>query len=330
MPSDTSLTKYIERLTGSKPRLEGLPKRETASLPLFLRERYSFLQTNLFGRKLYFAVEKSTPAELSPTQYAREAVLLKQRLLVDVILIIAKLPSYIRNRFVKQGIPFIVPGTQMFLPMLMIDLREHFATADVPPLGRLSPVSQLVVIYHILKQPVNEEPLGRIAERLGYSAMALSKAQNELRSAKLCTVVRAGMATLLHFDLRGKELWNMAEPLMTTPIRLKQWVRWGQPRARAVVAGTTALSEASLTTDEDIPTYAMRDRDAARALREGEIFLCDGREEAEARLESWKYDPWLLAEQGRADRCSLYLSLRNSADERVQKEIQFLVERLPQ
>ncbi len=330
MPNDTSLVNYIERLTGSRPRMEEVPKHETTNLPLFLRERYKFLQAALFGRRLYFALEKTAPGEMSPAQYAREAALLKQRLSVDVILTIAKLPSYIRNRFVKQGVPFIVPGTQMFLPMLMIDLREHFATADVRIQDKLSPVSQLVVIYHILQKPVSQEPLGRLAERLGYSAMAMSKAQNELRAAELCKVVRAGTATLLQFELRGKVLWDKAEPLMATPVKRTEWVRWGQPRARAVVAGSTALSEASMTTDERIPTYAMRDRDVVGALSKGEIFLCEGPEEAEARLEAWKYDPWLLAENGRADRCSLYLSLRNSPDERVQKEIQSLIEGLPQ
>ena len=117
---------------------------------------------------------------------------------------------------------------------------------------------------------------------------------------------------------------------MKTPVKRTEWVRWGQPRARPVVAGTTALSEASMVTDEDVPTYAMRDRDVVAATRKGEIFISEGREEAEARVEAWKYDPWLLAENGRADRCSLYLSLRNSTDERVQKEIQFLIEGLPQ
>lgn len=310
--------------------MEEVPQHETTNLPLFLRERYKFLQTVLFGRRLYFALEKTPPGELSPTQYAREAALLKQRLSVDVILTIGKLPSYIRNRFVKQGVPFVVPGTQMFLPMLMIDLREHFATADIRIQDKLSPVSQLVVIYHILKRPVSQEPLGRLAERLGYSAMAMSKAQNELRAAKLCKVVRAGMASMLQFELRGKALWDKAEPLMTTPVKRTEWVRWGQPRARAVVSGATALSEASMVTDEGIPTYAMRDRDVVSAVSKGEIFACEGREEAEARLEAWKYDPWLLAENGRADRCSLYLSLRNSTDERVQKGIQFLLEGLPQ
>ncbi len=330
MPNDTSLVNYIEQLTGARPGMVDVPKHETANLPLFLRERYTFLQTELFGRRLYFALEKTLPGELSPTQYAREAALLKQRLSVDVILTITKLPSYIRNRLVKQGVPFVVPGTQMFLPMLMIDLREHFATVDVGIQDKLSPVSQLVVIYHILKRPVSQEPLGHLAERLGYSAMAMSKAQKELGAAKLCKVVRAGMATLLQFELRGKALWEKAELLMTTPVKRTEWVRWGQPRARAVIAGATALSEASMVTDESIPTYAMRDRDFVSAQNKREIFVCEGREEAEARLEAWKYDPWLLAENGRADRCSLFLSLRNSTDERVQKEIQFLIEGLPQ
>jgi hypothetical protein len=213
--------------------------------------------------------------------------------------------------------------------MLMIDLREHFAAANVRIADKLSPVSQLVVIYHILKRPVTQEPLGRLAERFGYSPMAMSKAKDELRGAKLCKVVRAGMATLLQFELRGKALWAKAEPLMTTPVKRTEWVRWGQPRARAVIAGT-ALSEATMVADEGIPTYAMRDRDVVAALNKGEIFASEGREEAETRLEIWKYDPWLLSENGRADRCSLYLSLRNSMEERVQKEIQYLIEGLPE
>jgi len=331
MPNSTTLVDYIQQLTGSRPELEEMPKQETANLPLFLRERYKFLRAVFFGRPLCFAVEKTPSEELSPTQYAREAALLKERLSLDVILTIAKLPSYIRDRFVKQGVPFIVPGTQMFLPMLMIDLREHFAaTADNRIQHRLSPISQLVVIYHILKKPENQEPLGRLAERLGYSAMAMSKAQNELRTAKLCKVVREGMTILLQFELQGKALWDKAEPLMATPVKRTEWVRWGHPRARAVIAGSTALSAASMVTDESIPTYAMRDRDVAAARSKGEIIVCEGREEAQARIEVWKYDPWLLAEDGRADRCSLYLSLRNSTDERVQKEIQSLIEGLPQ
>jgi DNA-binding MarR family transcriptional regulator len=270
------------------------------------------------------------PEELSAPKYAGEAELLKKRLSADVILIFDRLPSYLRNRFVKQGVPFIVPGTQMFLPTLMIDLREHFSKADMRLPEKLSPTSQVVVLYHILRQPLTQEPLVRLAKRLGYSPMAMSKAQEELVAAKLCKVERAGRTTLLRFELHGKDLWQKAEPLLATPVKRTHWVRWGQPRPRAVIAGVTALSQSSMLTDEQLPTYAMRDKDVVSALSKGKIIRCEGREESEARIEAWKYDPWLLAENGTADRCSLYLSLRNNADERIQKEIQFLIEGLSQ
>ena len=330
MPNDTSLAGYFELVTGTSPKLESVPTHETANLPLYLRERYEFLRTLLYGRRLYFAIEKRKPGELSVTKYGSEAELFKKRLSGDVILIFDRLPSYLRNRLVKEGVPFIVPGTQMFLPTLMVDLREHFSKADTPLPEKLSPTSQVVVLYHILKAPLPPEPLVRLAKRLGYSAMAMSKAQEELVAAKLCKVERAGRTTLLRFELRGRDLWPMAEPLLATPVKRTYWMRWGQPRPRAVIAGVTALSQVSMLTDDQVPTYAMRDKDVVSALSKGKIVRCEVREEAQARMEAWKYDPWLLAEKGTADRCSLYLSLRNNADERIQKEIQFLIEGLPQ
>jgi len=93
----------------------------------------------------------------------------------------------------------------------------------------------------------------------------------------------------------------------------------------AVTAGMTALSKYSMLEDDPLPTYAMRDKDFVAALQKGEVYGCGGREDAEARMETWKYDPSILARSGIADPLSLYLSLRHSADERVQKEIEKLI-----
>jgi len=68
-------------------------------------------------------------------------------------------------------------------------------------------------------------------------------------------------------------------------------------------------------------SVAMRGKHVDGVLERGEIIACLGREDADARMESWKYDPWLIAESDIPDRCSLYLSLRRSADEGVQKEL---------
>jgi hypothetical protein len=82
--------------------------------------------------------------------------------------------------------------------------------------------------------------------------------------------------------------------------------------------------------EDRVATCALRDRALRAELEKGGLLGCGGPEEADARMESWKYDPWVLAENGVADPCSLYLSLRESGDERIKKEIQLLIERLPE
>jgi len=322
------LLSYLEQVTGYRPRVE--PASGISAVPLFLREKFEFLELELFARSIVLAVEKAPPDELSAAEYGRTAMALKRGLARDVALVMAKLPSFLRNRLVREGVPFIVPGAQMFLPMFMVDLRERFSGAASRIQGKLSPVSQLVVIHQILREPEAHISLAELGARLKYSPQAMSFAQDQLQSTKLCEVRRIGKMIFLEFPLAGRSLWEKVEVLMVSPVRKTQWVRWGQPRARAIAAGTTALSKLSMLTEDRVPTYAMRDRDLVSAFDRGELFGCTDRDEADARMESWKYDPWVLAENDAVDPCSLYLSLRNSGDERIQKEIKSLIEGLPQ
>ena len=326
---EEALLDYVELVTGLRPRIEAPPHNQP-NLPLFLREHYKFAEIQMFGRRLFLALEKDQPGEFSAGEYARNATILRDRVTEDTVLVIPKLPSYVRNRLVREGVPFIVPGSQMFLPMLMVDLRERFSKAKFRVQEKLSPVSQLVVIYQILRKPEANIPLAILGNRLKYSAQAMSHAQEELQTAKLCEVRREGRMAFLDFALQGHALWKKAEPLLTSPVRRTQWVRWGHPRARAVLAGTSALSRMSMLAEDRVVTYAMRDRALTVELEKGGILGCEGPEESDARMESWKYDPWALAENDVADPCSLYLSLRESGDERVQNESRRLIERIPQ
>jgi hypothetical protein len=140
---ERALLDYVELITGVRPRLDG-PLPNTSMVPLFLREHYESVEIEIFGRKVSLALEKTQPREFSTSEYARNAATLKDRFGKDIVLVIPKLPSYVRNRLVREGAPFIVPGTQMFLPMLMIDLRERFSKAKTRLQEKLSPVSQLV------------------------------------------------------------------------------------------------------------------------------------------------------------------------------------------
>jgi hypothetical protein len=46
------------------------------------------------------------------------------------------------------------------------------------------------------------------------------------------------------------------------------------------------------------------------------------------RMESWGYDPLLLTDSSRVDSLSLYLSLLDSLDERIQQQLGILIDQI--
>lgn len=42
----------------------------------------------------------------------------------EVVLVVDNIPSYIKNRLIKQNISFIAPGKQLYMPNLLIQLDE--------------------------------------------------------------------------------------------------------------------------------------------------------------------------------------------------------------
>ena len=93
-----------------------------------------------------------------------------------------------------------------------------------------------------------------------------------------------------------------------------------------LIAGMTALERYTLIAADPVPTFALWQKEYRARVEQGDIVGCEGPDEAEAQIECWAYDPGRLAYGDGVDRLSLYLSLRNTADERVQKELRALLE----
>ena len=320
------LIDYLESITGTRPDPQRCAARRSSGLPLFLRERYGLRSLRIFGRKTRLALEAPGWEAGSPAEYASHAQTLQDKLGEPVAIVIPKIPSYARNRMVQAGVPFIVPGSQLFLPSMMVDLRERFSSSAPSPGKRLAPASQCILIFHLLKESVEGVPLREIAKKVGYSPMNLSRAKDEIEAAGLCKTGRYGRSVVLEFQDRAFDLWGKALPLLSSPVKKSHWVAWPEVSSLAVRAGLTALSYYSMIEDDRIPAYALPLESYRQNLEKGFFLGCPDPSEANVQLETWSYNPLLLAtDNSVVDPLSLILSLRDSADERVQQQLEILI-----
>ncbi len=317
------LKSYLETISGVSPNLQTL---EVAHLPLFVRNRFSFYSAELFGRPWCFAQEDESWDTGSPGEYEKQAEILRPLLKAPVVFVLPALPSNTRNRMVQKGVPFIVPGTQAFLPGSLVDLRERFPKLGGKGRSSLSPTAQLTVLYHLEREPLSGQPLNSIAKKLHCSAMMLSKVKDELEEASICEVQRIGRSMTLRFPETNRSLWDLTQPRLTSPVKKTRWVQWKTPGYPALLAGISALSRRTMLASDRLPTYALGPKMLESWLERGTLIGCHDEEHATARIEVWSYEPKLLGDNESVDPLSLYLSLRYSADERVQQQLERLME----
>lgn len=325
-PIFQKLESYLEILTGTATRLQPL---KVTHLPLLLRSRFSFSIIELFGKSWCLALEKTSLHMSTAGEYERLAQTLQPLVDAPVVFVLPDLPSNSRNRMVQKGIPFIVPGTQVFLPGFLVDLRERFSRPRGRGKSSLSPTAQLTLLYHLEREPLSGLPLKSISEKLHCSAMMLSKVKAELEEAGLCTSERTGRTMELKFAASGRELWDLALDRFTSPVKKRQWIQWPRkPGYPALLSGISALSRRTMLADDQIATYALGPRMLESWLAQGIMTICPDAELANVRIETWSYEPKLLGDNLLVDPLSLYLSLRDDDDERVQQQLARLIEEI--
>ena len=317
-----ALVSYLKSLLGQRFKTKKLPKSKLSGLPVYLARAYVPYEIVLFGRRLIALVKVSDVTE-SPRRVAREIAHFHRHLKRDVFVVLERIESWNRQRLIKLGIPFAVPGYQLYLPMLLLDLRERFPRRSFTDKGQLSWAGQVLLLRHLLFDDVSERSLSSLAERLDYSAMTMSKVASELSACELATTSKAGRSKVVRFPLSNIELWQRALPRLRSPVFKRLYVRGDN--SSLCRAGVEALSLRSSLQPDDIPTCAVR-----KALFPKLTNLIEVYDEFEAELfvELWHYNPKCLTNSTIVDELSLYLALSNDPDERVQIALEQMMESL--
>lgn len=323
-PELHELERYVHDVLGVS--VKTTPWSGAARLPHFLKERYKFAQAELLGLHALLVIDTNRE-EQSPATVRKQMDMLQTKHHVDLIYVRAQVTAYNRKRLIEQKVPFIIPGNQMFLPMLAIDLREHFRRIR-EEFSTFSPSTQVVVLYTLLRDTGQVLIPTEMARLLGYSAMTMTRAFDELDTASLAEVTVRGRERCLRFTGVRREIWEKAQPYLRSPVNKRLFIRRIKGVEDAIRAGLTALAHYSRLAAPAYATYALSREDWKALRKRHKIIEVPAQDPDASEIEVWWYPPALFAEHGIVDPLSLYLSLKVDHDERTESALEEMMEKV--
>lgn len=323
-----ALASYLTETLGVTPQIE--PWTAGGKVPYTLRDQFELATATLLGQRILLAGQKgrtqATTAELRNRLRRLETLAG-----MPVAYVTERMAAFERGRLIAHKVPFIVPGNQLYLPDLGIDLREHFRRIRQKAPGRLSPSTQALLIRQLLTTPWPAEwRPAELAKELGYTAMTASRAVVELTEAALVLVHAVGREKRLQPRYGPRKTWEAARPLMHSPVLRRFWV---EPADEAKLpgsplAGLSALANRTTLADAGWPTRALSIRDWKATRVCGVQLFTEARPEGPA-WEVWSYGPLVRAGSTEVDPLSLTMSLQSEGDERIQAALDELAEQFP-
>lgn len=299
-------------------------------LPYFLRDAFDFSELELLGQPVVLAIGRAE-AKQSLSEVRTWLDRIKALAGQPTVYVTDALASYGRRRLIAQKVPFIVPGNQLYLPDLGLDLREYFRQRAPATAAALSPSAQAMLIAALLRQPWQSDwQPAPVAAALGYTPMTLSRAVKELTAAGLATAYTVGRSRWLRMELPPEQVWERAKPTLRTPVRRTVYVAAQGAAAHrpSRLAGLSALACHSMLTEPKWPVYATSAADWKAATDAGVRELPEPEAGAQ-EWQLWNYSPALLPDAATVDPLSLTLSLQDNADDRIQLALDELKGQLP-
>lgn len=309
----TELNRYINRTLHNSAQVCGVGN--MPGLPAFLRRTYKFYESRIAGRKCVFLVGSDNAA--SPAEIAKHVGLVRSAGDDAVVAFAAQsLSAHSRARLIGQGVPFVVPGNQLYLPDLAMDLKERFRAPRQRNVDGLPPAAQAVLFHHLLQIDKAATTPSVLAARLRYSAMSIGRALDALAATGLARAEQRGRERHIRFNREGRKLFDAMRGLLRSPVRSRKFVK-GKPPVKSVkLAGESALANLTELSAPLIETFAVAAADWKKTVREYGLAETD-RYEADCIVETWAYHPSGLSDASAVDPLSLYAQFHDSRDERV-------------
>ena len=282
---------------------------------------YKFYDGEFHGMPLLFAEPKgkvATPRCLSVT-----ANNLTSLLQLPIVFLLPACPAYERQRLIDKDVYFVVSEKYVHLPMLLANERVR----KTKQAKTLTPVAQYLLLYHLQIGSIEGMAARDIEDKIPYSYASITLGLTCLEDLGLCKkVAEASKRKVIHFDMKGMNLWEQAQPFLVNPVEERIYCDGLLSDDSFPECGINALAHYTRLNPDPERTIMMSVKQL-RNFKSSEALMRPNEFDGNIIREAWKYPPvtaiGVKAEW--VDKLSLAISLREDEDPRVEGEVERLI-----
>lgn len=287
-------------------------------IPIFLRNTYKFYTMKILETQciLLEIIDEAPGIDVIKKHINRIEKITNQQ----IVLYHKEITRYRRKSLIENNISFVIEDGQIFLPFLGLHLKkiEDYAEKEIKT---FTPSAQVAYLYFFYNKDtvVNTTEFSKI---LGWNLMTASRALNGLYNAKLLTYEIGGKTG------RSKEYSRVSDPdyfekastLLHSPIKKVVYVK--KAPKESYIAGLEALAELSMINPPNYKVRAINDgylnSKNLEIVKNKDIV----KDEKLVELQIWEYNPRLFTRRDIVDPVSLYASLKEETDERIEQALE--------
>ena len=283
-------------------------------LPNYILTRYNIKTVTLDGAKAVFVYPAGELDSVNDVKKHLDRI----RTVLDAtpVLILDRLTFRQKEYLLRDRIPFIADGKQVYLPFMAVYLQEK-CDGEKRNGETLLPSAQLLLLYYIY-QDCGEILTSDAARALAFTATSISRASRQLDETGLVKTEKRGIQKVLYCNKKPKKLFEEAKRYLMNPVKRTVYVPKKGAKGGLLVSGYSALSEYSMLNPPTVEYYATDSVSKWDKVASGTLQNAND----QCAVELWRYDPKKLTDGTCVDRLSLALALQNDKDERTEEAVE--------
>jgi hypothetical protein len=309
-------------ILGIKTALASIQRNALKGLNADVLLRFFFYSAVFNGQSLCIIRAKNKEESIAPTKYKKIAEQVEAVVGMPVAVLLENSWIYVqRERLINQGVYFIVSDKYAFLPSLIANAQLK----KKKKLDSLTPAAQYMLLYYLSDEKAkNKFTIKELEEITPYNYIAVARAVANLEDCGLCQAEFDDTRTKhIHFTGTKRWLWENAQRYLFSPVK-KILYSDVKPEGNFSISGVNALSHYSHLNPDQYETVAVWDKFFNQ--ENGKYNEIEG----SYKIEVWKHPTTIPYQEksGIVDKLSLYLSMKDESDPRIEKELGIMIEEM--